>query len=664
MEPSSTPTRKRTRILRTGLTLSTVRAAAKDGDLSDNDADLEDRQLLAATRADNAKPEDKENETGDEAPTPGKDLYTFQKKQTKKFGMHLYGAGLRTNDQESEDETPTTPDTPTRRGRGGNAAGHLEAGRKTPKSQGRSRTVGQDQARSPSKRGASLAAKTAGQLTPTSRKRRAGGDPEIEILSKQRKLHLGSPSRGRASVEVGGETGNETLPVVSTPTRRSNRLAGIVQAETPEVDRCLRRRKAARHLATVVDAPSSEEEDEIDEEEEEDDEEEEEGAGMDAGREGRKEREDDEEEGEEEEEDTDGFLLPASYERYFADLHSSNAVTSNNTLSKLPTLQHNEFVAALAKAPKKHASCIARLNKLYREHFPQWYFELSCGFNLLFYGYGSKRELLTNFATTMLADSPLLIVNGYHPTATIKDVLGKIIDGVLGHTGPLGSIQDQVALISAYFSEPEREVSDLFLLIHNIDGASLRSDKTQTALASLASSANIHVIASVDHINAPMLWDNVKSARFGWAWHDLTTFEGYAVETTFEDSLMAGTRELGQRGVMSVLNSLNTNARNIFRILAEHQIASAEAEPSGGTKSKKRGGGAGGNGMAELGLPYNMYYAKADENFLVSNELTFKTQLTEFRDHKIIQSKRASDGSEVLYIPLDAETLGQILESL
>lgn len=44
----------------------------------------------------------------------------------------------------------------------------------------------------------------------------------------------------------------------------------------------------------------------------------------------------------------------------------------------------------------------------------------------------------------------------------------------------------------------------LYLIIHNIDGIILRSNKTQNVLASLATIPNIRVIASVDHINAPL----------------------------------------------------------------------------------------------------------------------------------------------------------------
>lgn len=44
----------------------------------------------------------------------------------------------------------------------------------------------------------------------------------------------------------------------------------------------------------------------------------------------------------------------------------------------------------------------------------------------------------------------------------------------------------------------------LYLIIHNIDGIMLRSNKAQNILAGLATISNIRIIASVDHINAPL----------------------------------------------------------------------------------------------------------------------------------------------------------------
>lgn len=44
----------------------------------------------------------------------------------------------------------------------------------------------------------------------------------------------------------------------------------------------------------------------------------------------------------------------------------------------------------------------------------------------------------------------------------------------------------------------------VYLLIHNIDGPMLRGEKTQSALGQLASLPNLHMVASLDHINAPL----------------------------------------------------------------------------------------------------------------------------------------------------------------
>ncbi|KAG2180351.1 hypothetical protein INT44_003353 [Umbelopsis vinacea] len=361
---------------------------------------------------------------------------------------------------------------------------------------------------------------------------------------------------------------------------------------------------------------------------------------------------DEENESDDEQEVPKDPLEKDGYERYFQDLHALNK-TSNNTLSKLPILDPQEFKTKLAQAPKKHAKDIAILHSLHERQFPQWQFELLSHYNLLFYGYGSKRKLLTKFAQTYLTDGPLIVVNGYFPSITIKDILNKLSIGALGINSPTGSIQDHVSLIMEHFQRGENEYEHIYLLIHNIDGANIRNERAQTALSILASCPNIHIIASIDHINAGLLWDSIKISRFNWIWHDATTFDDYLVETSFENTLMVRQSELGgSRGVNYVLASLTSNARGIFKVLAEHQVMEMELATMEG------------RGDESVGLTYNAYYTKCREAFFVSNDITFRTQLTEFRDHKIIQSRRTLDGTEIMYLPLDKSTLTNILESI
>ena len=48
------------------------------------------------------------------------------------------------------------------------------------------------------------------------------------------------------------------------------------------------------------------------------------------------------------------------------------------------------------------------------------------------------------------------------------------------------------------------EYEDLYLVIHNIDGPMLRPDKVQSVLSLLAQIRGFHILASIDHINAPL----------------------------------------------------------------------------------------------------------------------------------------------------------------
>ncbi|RKP36924.1 origin recognition complex, subunit 2 [Dimargaris cristalligena] len=292
------------------------------------------------------------------------------------------------------------------------------------------------------------------------------------------------------------------------------------------------------------------------------------------------------------------------------------------------------------------------LCRLHEHHFQQWYFELRAGFNILFYGFGSKRRILTRFVTEYLGDAPVVVINGYFPTLTARHIFQKVlVEGLqLPSAGP-PHLTDQLALIRDYFAQPDCPWPCLYLLIHNIDGPSLRSERMQNTLSQLAAcSPHVHLIASIDHIQAPLLWDSVRLSQYQWVWHDLTTYDPYTAETSFENSLMVQRQEVSATGIQYVLASLTSNAKGVFRVLANYQI---DIERSSGST-------AGGNGLS-----YPTFYAKCREKFLASSDVAFRAQLTEFRDHKIIQSRKATDGNgDVLYIPLDVDTLMAILENM
>lgn len=64
------------------------------------------------------------------------------------------------------------------------------------------------------------------------------------------------------------------------------------------------------------------------------------------------------------------------------------------------------------------------------------------------------------------------------------------------------SIEDLLAFLDG----PHTEEDECFvcLVIHNIDGPGLRDSDTQQLLARIAACSHIRVIASIDHVNAPL----------------------------------------------------------------------------------------------------------------------------------------------------------------
>ena len=64
------------------------------------------------------------------------------------------------------------------------------------------------------------------------------------------------------------------------------------------------------------------------------------------------------------------------------------------------------------------------------------------------------------------------------------------------------------------------------------------------------------------------------------------------------------------------------------------------------------------------GLAFMELYRKCRAEFLVASDLALRAQLTEFRDHKLIKSKKGNDGGEYLTIPLDKPTLNAFLENV
>lgn len=182
------------------------------------------------------------------------------------------------------------------------------------------------------------------------------------------------------------------------------------------------------------------------------------------------------------------------------------SITSNHTLDKLetPRLPQEQLQKLLGNAEltKEHSDALNELAANNKKHFSKWIYLLYENYNILLYGLGSKRDILREFQEEHLVGSPIVVVNGFFPTLSIKDILDGIAFGVLDLKEiSSNSMEACEAIEQELLYSPDLH---MYLIVHNIDGEMLRNSKTQNVLAKLASLNNVHLVASLDHINGPL----------------------------------------------------------------------------------------------------------------------------------------------------------------
>lgn len=374
----------------------------------------------------------------------------------------------------------------------------------------------------------------------------------------------------------------------------------------------------------------------------------------------------------------EGDLPPE--ERYFWQTRPGPPQVSSNSLASLKLLTHEEYFGEIKKYNDPHEPEKTYLMKLHTRSFSQWHFELSEGYSLCLYGYGSKRALMNQFAEWLhrkSKPSPLIVVvNGYTPKLSIRNLITTIASAVIGQTESLrlvGQPQEMLDTFLAFLSSkalPER----IILMINSIDGPSLRRSSAQNILARLAAQPGVSVVASADTPTHSLLWNSTLKDQFNFVFHDCTTYSPYEVEFSVVDDVnellgRKGRRMGGKEGIGFVLKSLPENAQNLYRVLLTEVLAILTDGSEGYDQDefdmdeveapKRRKGG-----DEEVGVEYRALYQKATEEFICSSDMNFRFLLKEFHDHQMITSRRDAAGTELLGVPLTREDIEGVLEDL
>ncbi|KAI0532419.1 origin recognition complex subunit 2-domain-containing protein [Xylaria digitata] len=349
------------------------------------------------------------------------------------------------------------------------------------------------------------------------------------------------------------------------------------------------------------------------------------------------------------------------HELYFAQNRPGAAKTSNNTLASLKLLTHEEYFSLLRDYKDPHEADIEFLDSIHVQSFPQWAFELSQGFSVCLYGYGSKRALLLKFAKHIYdtisnhSNHRIVIVNGYVRAnmSSLRDILSVIARAVdpkhkLAAGGPSVMMESLKGLLSAHDTT-------ITVILNSIDAAPLRRPGFQSILAQLAANPKIQFICSADTPDFTLLWDSSLRSSFSFVFHDCTTFSPFTTELEVVDDVhellgRKARRVGGKEGVAYVLRSLTENARNLYRLLVGEVLVAMDDEADSSGENP--------------GVEYRMVYNKAVEEFICSSEMAFRTLLKEFHDHQMITSHKDILGTELLSVPFRKEELEGILEDI
>ncbi|EFJ42788.1 origin recognition complex subunit 2 [Volvox carteri f. nagariensis] len=326
--------------------------------------------------------------------------------------------------------------------------------------------------------------------------------------------------------------------------------------------------------------------------------------------------------------------------------------------------------------PIKNAAKKAKLLTDLKSQFDDWHSRLRSNFSVLLYGFGSKRGLLDEFARLLAGprnrgDAAVLVFHGYNPRCTAREVVGGVAAALMQRTyrglggggggggsaaaaatttamaGPAatggggGAPAVLRALVEDIRGEPLNRHA--FVVIHNIDGPGLRGDVS--LLSALAACPQVHVIASIDHALAPLLWDSADAARFRWQHINATTFQPYLAEISGAQSVLMSAFKSGvvTAGAGTVLRSLVLGAQEVFKVLAEHLLEDEECE----------------------GVAFAHLCRMCRERYLVRDERVLRQHLVEFVDHQLVRLRPASDDSgELLTIPMTRTDIQAVLEDL
>jgi len=284
------------------------------------------------------------------------------------------------------------------------------------------------------------------------------------------------------------------------------------------------------------------------------------------------------------------------------------------------------------------------ISEIIQQRGDRWLDQLQTGFSVLMHGVGSKRDLLEAFADEKVLPWGVAIVriNGFSLQFSLVECLRSLLEHLCPTACPGGSSVD--ALVDRLRAVMP-QVRPLCFVVHSLD---MISPAHQTALAQLAATPDIHLVASTDSIWAPQVWGPRCVKNFNFCWEQVHTRQAYEAEAAGRYAgglprwaLPSSGRRQGNNASMGlVLHSLTPSHRELVQVMASNQ---------------HEGGG-------RMGITVHKLLSLANDRMIANTMTKLRNLLNELKDHNVIMQKPGADGCTLFYLPVDARTLQCLAE--
>ncbi|KLT39340.1 origin recognition complex subunit 2, partial [Cutaneotrichosporon oleaginosum] len=391
----------------------------------------------------------------------------------------------------------------------------------------------------------------------------------------------------------------------------------------------------------------------------------------------------------------DGYIRPSRADAYFMAASRGAKTSGQSYVSLAAPLSQAEYeetaVGARGATPRVRSAMDDAEN-----YFAQWEAELEAGFNLLLYGFGSKRRLVNCMVARLSERGHCAVVNGYFPGLNLRDVLSSLEDAlsIPDAPAPPGASPLERAAHRLYAHFSTEGSRPLYLILHNIDAPALKASKAMAVLSLLACSPGIHIIATFDHVNTPLLFSTTATATpphacraprprrkgdeyipvpasrgFNWVYHCIATYDDYDVELSYARLSATALGALGQggqpgvseEGAMQILRSVPPMAARLLKLILSRQLEALPSDP--GMHVAHRPAAT----APAFAMDADLLQKLARDRFIAREEDRFNSLLGEFRDHGLVavaESDPDGRAGRWAWVPLGKSAIERILAEM